>query len=320
MRHSQMTILPNLRRLQTIVLLYPSLALGLLASCETQSEAKYQAVKPFETGQLCDTIDREAELSIPVSVTQTLNGKGKGEDGFDIADAILADSAQRVAHASPNAQACQDTFAQGERIFSSFLASKQDAFRKLGSFRRSKDAEIAKAQEAITNFWRDDQMARGVYVGLRTEDDNGANFWAERLSAAHVQRLDASSQKYLSRLLETYDWIDRKRFGKKVSDRAWLLAQHADNDPGFQVMVLGRMEAYLETKGVSRENYAFLWDRVAVNTGQLQRYGTQPDWNCVDGKMQLQPMEDPLNVDERRSQMGMGPVAKSLERMSQQTC
>jgi hypothetical protein len=52
---------------------------------------------------------------------------------------------------------------------------------------------------------------------------------------------------------------------------------------------------------------AYLEDRVAVNTGRPQRYGTQVE--CVGGHAEAQEVADPETVDERRAEVGMEPVA-----------
>ena len=77
---------------------------------------------------------------------------------------------------------------------------------------------------------------------------------------------------------------------------------------------------YLATGGVSKKNYAYLWDRVAVNHDREQRYGTQPDWDCKDGKLELRPVEDPDNLDARRTEMGLGPVEQALAQMAANVC
>ena len=69
----------------------------------------------------------------------------------------------------------------------------------------------------------------------------------------------------------------RKEFWAGVHSLSNFL-KHADNDPEFQSFALARMEPYLETEGIKKSNYAYLWDRVAVNTDRKQRYGTQPIW------------------------------------------
>jgi hypothetical protein len=80
------------------------------------------------------------------------------------------------------------------------------------------------------------------------------------------------------------------------------------------------MEKYLADDGVAKRDYAYLWDRVAVNEDRLLRYGTQPDWECKGGKLALKPMEDPENVDVRRAAVGMGPAQADLAQMSLSVC
>jgi len=122
-------------------------------------------------------------------------------------------------------------------------------------------------------------------------------------------------------LLLDYDWIDAHRFGLRVSSHAWILVQHADDHPDFQAEVLERMEAYLDNEGVRPRDYAYLFDRVAVNTGQLQRYGTQPANQCnADGSLDLQPVEDIETLDERRAGIGLGPYRADLEAMASGRC
>ena len=238
----------------------------------------------------------------------------------EIADALLTKAALEVAHAAPSAEACKATFQSGDEMFLNVLNGQQSTLGKRGGFKPSKNADILKVQTEITRFWREDQSARGAYSGLQTEDKSGSDFWAQRRATAHATRIDGESKLYIESLLGTYDWIDIKRFGSSVSAHAWILVQHADDHPEFQANVLTRMEPYLENGGVKPKNYAYLWDRVAVNTGRKQRYGTQPTWECTDGKMELQPLEDPENVNKRRAAMKMDTVEKALEDMARGIC
>jgi hypothetical protein len=86
-------------------------------------------------------------------------------------------------------------------------------------------------------------------------------------------------------------------------------------------MALRRMEPYLENGGVRPVDYAYLHDRVAVNTGGLQRYGTQPRRECnADGSLSPQPLEDPAQVDERRAELGLGTMADAMAEMASRRC
>ena len=52
------------------------------------------------------------------------------------------------------------------------------------------------------------------------------------------------------------------------------------------------------------ESYGLMYDRLAINEGRPQRYGTQ--MTCKAGKfvIDLENLEDPENVEERRRAMG----------------
>lgn len=155
---------------------------------------------------------------------------------------------------------------------------------------------------------------------LRTNEGSGDQLWAGQLATSEAVRTDLRSAEAMRKLMTEYDWIDAHRFGGPTSNRAWLLIQHADRDPELRLQALDRMQGYLADDGVSRENYAFLWDRVAVNHNRLQRYGTQPIWQCENGELNLAPLEEPDQLDQRRIEMGLGPVEASLAAMEQQFC
>ncbi|WP_296251126.1 DUF6624 domain-containing protein [uncultured Stenotrophomonas sp.] len=88
---------------------------------------------------------------------------------------------------------------------------------------------------------------------------------------------------------------------------AWLLVQHADADVVFQRQVLGSIEPMVQRGEISAHDFALLTDRVLVNSGELQRYGSQ--LLAVDGRWQSKPMESPDQVDQRRASIGQMPLA-----------
>ena len=291
-----------------------------LAGCTNATATEYSKPVKFEPEPYCENVDRDADKVIPVETQNILNNEGTEVGLARFVEARLIEAAINVAHASENIESCKNTFKSGEKSFYPFLESKQKEFQKIGGSRLKRNSEIRDVQTNILRLWREDQSARGVYVALQTKDKTGSKYWASRLASAHTANIDGMSQIYIESAMKNFDWIDEKRFGKEVSNHAWLLVQHADRDPEFQSMALKRMEPYLKSRGVSRSNYAFLFDRVAVNTGRKQRYGTQPDWNCVEGQMKLQPLEDPDNVNELRKEMGMDTVEESLAYMNTITC
>jgi hypothetical protein len=56
-------------------------------------------------------------------------------------------------------------------------------------------------------------------------------------------------------------------------------------------------------------------DRVCVNRGRGQLYGTQ--FTQEDGKHIPRTIEDEANIDARRAEVGMGPLSEQIELMYQ---
>ena len=226
-----------------------------------------------------------------------------------------------IARNASSTDACQAIFTKGQNKFETELEASVKKHWTLAKYEKSEDKTIAHVQAEMATHWVNDQAARRVYIASKTDDKTGADYWTRSLTRAHTSKMDAQSTEFMKNLLNKYDWIDRNRFGDRVSMAAWLLVQHADAHVELQSLALSRMEPYLKTGGVSKSNYAFLWDRVAVNSGEKQRYGTQPTWECTaEGKLTLQPLEDPDNVNARRKTMGLGSVEDGLEDMARNVC
>ncbi len=124
--------------------------------------------------------------------------------------------------------------------------------------------------------------------------------------AAKMKAVDADNTKWLQDVVKRHGWLGRTLVGNDGAKAAWLLVQHADADPKFQRFCLDRM-AELPKGEVSPSNVAYLTDRVLLAEGKKQRYGTQ--FIFVDGKPQVRPLEDEANVDRRRAEVGLPPLA-----------
>lgn len=234
--------------------------------------------------------------------------------------AVYVTGGVRVAQNAENQKSCDKTFEKGEKRYKKNFSKKLKDHKKRARYKISSDSIISAVQDSLTDYWVEDQARRRSYLDMRTEDSTGVEYWARRVSVAETTRIDGEATAYMKSLLDRFDWIDIDRFGKEVSNKAWLLVQHADDHPSFQAKALERMEKYLDKDGVSKSNYAFLYDRVAVNHDRLQLYGTQPTWECTDTGLVLAPMEDPENVNKRRKEMGMDKVEEQLANMTKSVC
>lgn len=237
------------------------------------------------------------------------------------AAAALIEAGVRIAQYAENKKTCSKTLERGLDSYDKLYKKRVRSIKKQAGFKPADDTSIQEVQKALSDLWLEDQTRRRLYIELRnTQDSTGAPYWAKSIAISRGKLIDLKSTAYLNKLLDEYDWIDIHRFGPRISNFAWLLVQHADEHPAFQKLALERMEPYLENGGIKKSNYAYLYDRVAVNHGKKQLYGTQPIWECTDNGLELAPLLDPETVNERRAALGMGTVEESLAQMSASSC
>ena len=121
---------------------------------------------------------------------------------------------------------------------------------------------------------------------------------------------DHANAEWLKSVVAEHGWPTISQVGAEASSNAWLLVQHADHDPVFQLQALRLMEPLVATGEVSKQNFAYLYDRIMLKFTGKQRYATQV--MCVGGVRQPQPLEDEANVERLRSEMGLPTVAEYL--------
>ncbi|MEM1080332.1 MAG: DUF6624 domain-containing protein [Pseudomonadota bacterium] len=293
--------------------------LVLLTACGHRHITVYPPPANDSNATHCSAFFNDNATGLSAAELAVLEDESRVRDEQTI-ELMLKRAELDMAAASNSEDTCRQMIEQGEARFIRLLEQQQDELASRGNFSPSSDLEIRAVQGKITDLWRADQSARTTLINLPASDAKDAGYWANRLATAHAIRTDSRSVDYLETLLDNYDWIDQLRFGHEVSAHAWILAQHADDHVDLQAKVLARMEPYLEHGSIRPANYAYLWDRVAVNSDRPQRYGTQPIWECNNGQLELAPIEDLARADDLRKALGMNTVADQLAEMSRNVC
>jgi hypothetical protein len=165
--------------------------------------------------------------------------------------------------------------------------------------------------EQLNSHWANsavtvrDADARALLWRVHTEQ------WAlqaQEISEAETRALLRRNSDWLKSVLARIGWFDISHYGAVASQAAWLIVQHSDHDPAWQAAVLADLAPRVARGDMQRSYYAYLVDRVAVNAGRPQTYGTQG--HCRGrGNLALLPVVDRPNLDRRRAEMGLETIA-----------
>ncbi|WP_440265884.1 DUF6624 domain-containing protein [Dyella sp.] len=153
-----------------------------------------------------------------------------------------------------------------------------------------------------------DQQARDAALAAsQGADPDGA---AARAVYKHAYEVDGDNLNWLKAQVQRSGFPTVAQVGEQGMSAAFLLVQHADRDPAFQMRVLETLQLRGADKGVKDSELALLTDRVLRAQKKPQRYGTQFDTDPAHpGKMVMAPVEDVAHLDERRARMGLLPIA-----------
>lgn len=124
-------------------------------------------------------------------------------------------------------------------------------------------------------------------------------------------------EKRAQEMFDTHGFLGHEIVGKAGSSNFWLLVQHADHNPDFQNEVLEKMEVEVANNNADSRDYGLLVDRVKLNTGQAQVYGTQVQYNKHTGQAYPKRLIDSINVNERRKSVGLYPIEEYLNDMTE---
>jgi len=120
----------------------------------------------------------------------------------------------------------------------------------------------------------------------------------------------------LQEIFDKYGFVGFDLAGEEGSANFWVMVQHSDHVPGFQKEVLEKMRLEVEKGNANPGNYGLLVDRVNLNTGKPQVYGTQVDYNFDIAQAFPKDLADSAHVNERRRSIGLEPLEEYLNRMT----
>jgi hypothetical protein len=176
----------------------------------------------------------------------------------------------------------------------------------------------ANDSEKLLRLGAMDQVGRRVLTGIDlTTLPEAERAAAKKVMWAPVEAADDENLKSLLAMLPAEGWFLKSRYGEKAAGAAFNIVQHSDLKQWKRFVPV--LEPLVVTGEVDGQSFGLMYDRLALNEGRPQRYGSQ--MTCKDGKWVPDRLEDPARVEEWRAAMGFPQTfAEYLEHWKTYPC
>lgn len=124
-------------------------------------------------------------------------------------------------------------------------------------------------------------------------------------------KLDSVNLKTVTSILDKYNWLGVYNVGLKGSMAMEMVMVHADSST--KIKYYPNMFTSLVKGRISFGNYALFEDKLNVQTGRYQYYGSQVRYES-NSKVLVLPVFEPDSLDIRRKKMHLEPMAQYLKR------
>ena len=159
----------------------------------------------------------------------------------------------------------------------------------------------ANDSETLVRLGAMDQVGRRVLTRIDLTALPPAEIPAARKAMwAPIEAVDAENLKALLKMVPAEGWFLKSRYGDKAADAAFHIIQHSDVEQWKRFVPV--LEPLVVTGEVDGQSFGLMYDRLALNEGRPQRYGSQ--MTCEAGKWVPDRLEDPARVEEWRKAMG----------------
>jgi len=165
-------------------------------------------------------------------------------------------------------------------------------------------------RDELVKRMKADQDARAGLMKLRSPED----YQRPEVKAMieRMKKVDQDNLGWFKGVVERHGWPGKSLVGEDGAQGAFLIAQHAVDDLEFMAKCLGLLKEAYKAGEAEGQSVALMTDRLLVRKEtKKQLYGTQL---MTEGdKLVPLPIEDEANVDKRRRELGMMPLAEYLK-------
>jgi len=150
---------------------------------------------------------------------------------------------------------------------------------------------------------------------LIMRDSMGKIYGPESEEAQFYQRIfwknHPSNIKKIREILGKENWPDSTLIGPQGNEIICTILQHSDQET--REHYIPRMKQAVLDKKLEARWLVRAEDRIATDKGELQTYGGQMKWYPETKTFNVWPIYDPVNIDKRRAEIGLIPIAEHLK-------
>ncbi len=162
----------------------------------------------------------------------------------------------------------------------------------------------------LNDIYIKDQTLRQLYRDA--EDKFGRDSEEMRYFWQLVSEQDSINEAKVVQLIEDHGWIGKNVVGGQANMTLWLVIQHAPLPTQEKYLPLLKASVL---KGESQGSHlALLEDRIQMRNEKPQTYGSQITVDEVTGEHIVYEIWEPEYVNQRRAEVGLGPIQDYVKR------
>lgn len=177
------------------------------------------------------------------------------------------------------------------------------SFIGCNSTRKISDSERQKIISDLDYIATIDQEYAGIPSEEMTRKYGKDKVW--KIFEAKRDSVGKENQSKIKKMYAQYGFLGFKQVGKENTTKFWISVQHADDDVAFQKEILKVLKKEIEKNNAHKNEYALLEDRVAINSNQKQRFGTQVTYNETGQAVPKNGLTDSLHIEQLRAEYGL---------------
>lgn len=160
----------------------------------------------------------------------------------------------------------------------------------------------------LDTIYREDQTYRRQIKEI--EDKYGRDSEEMKAHWKLINEKDSINLITVKKILDERGWLGPNVIGPQGNSTLFLVIQHSDQET--QEKYLPMMREAVKNGNAMASSLALLEDRVSLRKGEKQIYGSQIGRDPETGEYYVLPLTDPDNVDQRRKEVGLGPLQEYI--------